>query len=88
MAFFTRLEVRLTADWKDVVKRSSFWLTWLMATFWLLVPEISSNWTSMAPFLLKYFPASTQEALGPFIGAVLIILAKLSYIRIHAKDPK
>lgn len=85
MIFFQRIEVRLSEDWKDVRKKSSFWITSAMAMFWMVVPEIANNWAQMAPFLLKFFPASEAEALGPFLGAVLIILAKISYIKIHSK---
>lgn len=76
------LEVRLTADWKDLLKKSSVWITSALGAFWMIAPEIANQWPQLSPFILSFAPATMREALGPFIGSVLILLAKFSYIRI------
>lgn len=79
------IEVRLSADWKQVVKKSSFWITSAVGGLWLIMPEIANQWPQAAPFVTHYFPADIQQSVGGAIGAVLIILAKISFIRVGKK---
>lgn len=78
------LEIKLVDDWKEVCQKGTvMWsaaLAIVYATVGEILPLISEHWFELSPFILKFFPTADQ-ALGPFLGAVLTIIVRLMQIR-------
>lgn len=86
-----KLEVRLIDDWHRAWRKASVIIS---AAFVLLygfmaelLPPLADHWPEIYPYALKFFPHADQ-ALGPCIGGVLTIVARLVSIRVkHADQP-
>lgn len=82
----------MVKDWRSAKKWSSVRLaaalTLLYGLLAMVAPWIgplSDHWPELAPFLLRFFPTADQ-ALGPFIGGVLTILARVVVVRFPRQE--
>lgn len=86
------IKVELVENWQRAHKWSSVRFSAALAVAYAALASIapwigplSDHWPEMAPFILKFFPSASQ-AVGPFIGAVLCILARVVVVRFPRKD--
>ncbi|MCY0385672.1 hypothetical protein OVY01_00130 [Robbsia sp. Bb-Pol-6] len=87
-----RVKVELVNDWRSAKKWSSVRLaaalTLLYGLLAMVAPWIgplSDHWPEIAPFVLKFFPTASQ-AVGPFIGGVLSVLARVVVVRFPHRE--
>lgn len=86
------IKVELVEDWKSALKWSSTRLALLLAALygglaWAApaIISLAEHWPEMAPYVLSYLPTKNQ-ALGPFIGAVLGVIARVLVVRFPRKE--
>lgn len=83
------LKVELIDDWRAAWKKSSVLISAGLALAYAglgeLLPLISDHWMELSPFILKFFPTADQ-AVGPFVGALLTIAARLVKLSLTPKE--
>lgn len=67
---------RLIDDWRRAHKFGSLQIGGALALLAEVLPVLADHWGEAAPYILKFFPGHDQ-AIGPFIGVVLMIAARL-----------
>lgn len=75
--FMDGIEGRIRDKAREAWKLSTVKIGLASAFVWAIMPEVANQWSSMAPFILHYFPKA-GENVAPFIGSILFILARVS----------